>query len=72
MTNMKYNLPTYLFPLLNEKHKIIKSNLYHPKILPAGINLLPENRKLFTFMTSRHPFTRVLSFYLEHVVRRNL
>ena len=68
---MKYNLPTYLFPTLNEKHKIIKkSNLYNPKILPAGLILLPENRKLFTFMTSRHPFTRVLSFYLGNVVRR--
>ena len=67
---MKYNLPTYLFPSLNEKHKIMKSNLYNLKILPAGINLLPENRKYFTFMTSRHPFTRVLSFYLGNVVRR--
>ena len=30
--------------------------------------LIPPDRQLFTFLNVRHPFTRVLSFYLEKIV----
>ena len=71
-TAQQMELPKLLLPLLYSKNKIVVENFgdleKYKRYRDEVKKLIPDDKELFTFMNARHPFTRVLSFYLDKML----